>query len=252
DRRHRHDAAWSHAAEPEPRAAAQPRGYLRQGLRRLHAFLHEGARSARGLHDQGQQRQADPHLPADHAGHFPRAGTGHGGPHAGAQPHRYLARKPECHGGRSSRAGRDRGGSANRIDEDEHHERDGSERNSPGAARFSARLAAAKSDGCLEIDSAGGESMKRLMIATTVALVFGLGGARAQSEITLIAPGGIRAAIEQLIPGFEKKTGHKIKATFGSGLGTKRQVAKGEAFDVPIVQPPYPEVLSSGNVVANT
>jgi len=94
--------------------------------------------------------------------------------------------------------------------------------------------------------------MKRLMIATTVALVFGLGGARAQSEITLIAPGGIRAAIEQLIPGFEKKTGHKIKATFGSGLGTKRQVAKGEAFDVPIVQPPYPEVLSSGNVVANT
>lgn len=94
--------------------------------------------------------------------------------------------------------------------------------------------------------------MKRLMIATTVALVFGLGGARAQSEITLIAPGGIRAAIEQLIPGFEKKTGHKVKATFGSGLGTKRQVAKGEAFDVPIVQPPYPEVLSSGNVVANT
>ena len=94
--------------------------------------------------------------------------------------------------------------------------------------------------------------MKRLMIATTVAVVFGLGGARAQSEVTLIAPGGIRAAIEQLIPGFEKKTGHKVKATFGSGLGTKRQVAKGEAFDVPIVQPPYPEVLSSGNVVANT
>jgi molybdate transport system substrate-binding protein len=94
--------------------------------------------------------------------------------------------------------------------------------------------------------------MKRLMIATTVALVFGLGGARAQSDVTLIAPGGIRAAIEQLIPGFEKKTGHKVKATFGSGLGTKRQVAKGEAFDVPIVQPPYPEVLSSGSVVANT
>jgi molybdate transport system substrate-binding protein len=69
------------------------------------------------------------------------------------------------------------------------------------------------------------------------------------NEVTLIAPGGIRAAVEQLIPGFEKKTGYKVKATFGSGLGTKQQVAKGEAFDVPIVQPPYPEVLSSGNVV---
>ena len=73
---------------------------------------------------------------------------------------------------------------------------------------------------------------------------------RAQSEVTLIAPGGIRAAIEQLIPAFEKKTGIKVKPTFGSGLGTKKQVASGEPFDVPIVQPPYPEVLASGNVVA--
>jgi molybdate transport system substrate-binding protein len=69
-------------------------------------------------------------------------------------------------------------------------------------------------------------------------------------EVTLIAPGGIKAAVEQLIPGFEQKTGHKVKATFGSGLGTKQQVARGEPFDVPIVQPPYPQVLSSGHVVA--
>lgn len=86
--------------------------------------------------------------------------------------------------------------------------------------------------------------------------VLALGGAysaHAQSkEVTLIAPGGIRAAIEQLIPGFEKKTGIQVKATFGSGLGTKKQVADGEAFDVPIVQPPYPEVLASGHVVAKS
>jgi molybdate transport system substrate-binding protein len=76
-------------------------------------------------------------------------------------------------------------------------------------------------------------------------------GVRAD-EITLIAPGGIRAAIEQLIPLFEQKTGHKVKATFGSGLGTKQQVVRGEPFDVPIVQPPFPDVLSSGHVVVNT
>lgn len=75
--------------------------------------------------------------------------------------------------------------------------------------------------------------------------------ARAQStEVTLIAPGGIRAAVEQLIPGFEKKTGYKVKATFGSGGGTHKQVVNGEAFDVPIVQPPYQDVLASGNVVS--
>jgi len=93
--------------------------------------------------------------------------------------------------------------------------------------------------------------MRHLLSSLPMALVLGTPYyAHAQDEITLIAPGGIRAAVEQLLPAFERKTGHKVKATFGSGLGTKRQVAKGEPFDVPIVQPPYPEVLASGNVDA--
>src|SRR5262249_30329117 len=88
--------------------------------------------------------------------------------------------------------------------------------------------------------------------AVAAAAVLTSFSALAQTEITLVGPGGVRAAVEQLIPGFEHKTGQKVKATFGSGLGTKQQVAKGEPFDVPIVQPPYPEVLSSGNVVADS
>jgi molybdate transport system substrate-binding protein len=96
--------------------------------------------------------------------------------------------------------------------------------------------------------------MKYFLSTAVVAVALGgLCSAGAQSsEITLIAPGGIRAAVEELIPGFEAKTGHKVKATFGSGLGTKQQIARGEAFDVPIVQPPYPEVLASGNVVTGS
>jgi molybdate transport system substrate-binding protein len=95
--------------------------------------------------------------------------------------------------------------------------------------------------------------MKPLLSSAIIAVALGNSyGALAQSEVTLIAPGGIRAAVEQLIPGFERKTGHKVKATFGSGLGTKQQVARGEAFDVPIVQPPYPEVLASGHVVVDS
>ena len=72
----------------------------------------------------------------------------------------------------------------------------------------------------------------------------------AQTEIGVIAPGGMKAALELLIPGFESKTGYKIKATYGSGPGTRQQVARGDAVDVPILQTPYPEVLASGNVVA--
>jgi molybdate transport system substrate-binding protein len=100
----------------------------------------------------------------------------------------------------------------------------------------------------------GGGIMKHLLSSVLfVALVLGNPyGAHAQTEVTLIAPGGIRTSIEQLIPGFERKTGYKVKATFGSGGGTKKQVVQGDAFDVPIVQPPLQEVLASGNVVAST
>jgi molybdate transport system substrate-binding protein len=96
--------------------------------------------------------------------------------------------------------------------------------------------------------------VKRLLSSAFVLTVVlgGLYSAQAQSEVTLIAPGGIRAPIEQLIPGFESKTGNKVKATFGSGNGTKQQVIRGEAFDVPVVQVPYDEVIASGNVVAST
>ena len=72
------------------------------------------------------------------------------------------------------------------------------------------------------------------------------------ADITLIAPGGIRAAIDQMIPAFEQKSGHKVRATFGSGGGTKDRVIKGELFDVPVVQPPLEPVVASGHVVKET
>src|SRR3954451_5386908 len=88
-------------------------------------------------------------------------------------------------------------------------------------------------------------------VVLSIAVVLVAGGARAD-EVTLVAPGGIRAAIEKLIPEFERASGHTVKATFGSGGGTKAQVVRGEPFDVPIAQPPLEPVLVSGHVVART
>jgi molybdate transport system substrate-binding protein len=72
----------------------------------------------------------------------------------------------------------------------------------------------------------------------------------AQTEITLIAPGGARAPFTELLPAFERMTGYKVKATYGSGQVTRKQVIQGEAFDVPVVQAPLGEIIASGNVVA--
>jgi molybdate transport system substrate-binding protein len=71
-------------------------------------------------------------------------------------------------------------------------------------------------------------------------------------DVTLLAPGGMRCALDRMTPAFESKTGHKIKATIGSGGATHQQVVAGAPFDVPIVQPPYQDVLASRNVVAST
>jgi len=71
-------------------------------------------------------------------------------------------------------------------------------------------------------------------------------------EVTLIGPGGVRAPVTELVPEFERTSGYRVKATFGSGGATKQQVIKGERFDVLIVQPPLDEVIASGHVVTGS
>jgi molybdate transport system substrate-binding protein len=70
------------------------------------------------------------------------------------------------------------------------------------------------------------------------------------ATITLIAPGGIRTALQQLLPVFEQNSGCKVTPTFTSGGATKARIAEGEMFDVPIIQPPLDNVIASGHVVA--
>jgi molybdate transport system substrate-binding protein len=91
--------------------------------------------------------------------------------------------------------------------------------------------------------------MKTILMSTVAALVIVCGPAAQAAEVTLIGPGGIRAAGEKVAEAFEKKTGNTVKTTFGSGGGTKERVIKGDAFDVPIVQPPVAPVIASGHVV---
>src|SRR5579862_4066547 len=92
-----------------------------------------------------------------------------------------------------------------------------------------------------------------IWLAVVLALVLGSAhGAQAQTEITVIGPGGVRAAVEKMIPGFEAKSGYKVKGTYGSGGGTHAQVVKGDVFDVVIVQPPFQDVIASGNVMKDT
>ena len=85
--------------------------------------------------------------------------------------------------------------------------------------------------------------MKTLLSAVVVvALALGLScSARAQSEITLLSPNPIQETMDKLVAGFEAKSGMKVKVTYGSGLGTRKQVASGQALDVSVMFAPFPE-----------
>ena len=94
--------------------------------------------------------------------------------------------------------------------------------------------------------------MQRFLAPAAAALIAINACNAGADEITLIAPGGIREPLQKLIPEFERKTGHTVKVTIGSGNGTRQQVKNGEIFDVPVVQPPLDDVLATGHVNAAT
>jgi len=87
-----------------------------------------------------------------------------------------------------------------------------------------------------------------------LALACGLAGTRvqAQSEVTLLAVGPMRAPTQKIIAGFEAKTGRKVKVTYGNGVETRRTVAKGQPLDVSIIIAPFPGALTSGSIVLNS
>ena len=96
--------------------------------------------------------------------------------------------------------------------------------------------------------------MKRLhssIIVVAMVLSFSY-SACAQSEIMLLAPVPIREPLDKLIAGFEKKTNIKVKVTYGTGVSTRQDVAKGKAQDVTIMFSPFPEALATGNIVKSS
>ena len=68
----------------------------------------------------------------------------------------------------------------------------------------------------------------------------------------MIAPRGIRGAVEQLLPAFERRTGQKVHAEFTSGGEVTARVLRGDPFDLVILHPPYPRETASGNIQADS
>src|SRR6185436_9675698 len=82
-------------------------------------------------------------------------------------------------------------------------------------------------------------------------LVLAQTGVANAAEIKVLCSNGIKAVVEDLVPGFERATKHKLVVTYGLAAGLKRQIDAGEPFDVAILTPQaIDDVIKSGKVAA--
>ena len=73
------------------------------------------------------------------------------------------------------------------------------------------------------------------------------------AELKILASPGVRAAVNQLTPGYERATGHKVVASFDVIAVIKRRIDAGEPFDVVVPSPELiDDLVQQGKVAADS
>jgi molybdate transport system substrate-binding protein len=90
--------------------------------------------------------------------------------------------------------------------------------------------------------------------AAAAALVFSLAaGPAGAAEVVCLCSNALKSVMEELRPLFEKSTGHKLKAEYGSTGPLKAQIAKGQPFDVAILGvEAVSDLIKAGKLTAGT
>ena len=77
--------------------------------------------------------------------------------------------------------------------------------------------------------------MKTLLTAIIGFAVLSIAASIRAAEIKVIASNGVKEALHELAPAFERETGHKLVISFGLATALKRQIEAGETFDLAIL-----------------
>src|ERR1043165_1715148 len=89
------------------------------------------------------------------------------------------------------------------------------------------------------------------MTRALIACVFGLVCASAQAaDVKILTTGAMKAVVLELVPHFEKETGHKAVVDNDTAGGVSRRIEAGEAFDVVVNTPSGLSALETNGKVA--
>ncbi len=95
--------------------------------------------------------------------------------------------------------------------------------------------------------------MKIRMIITAICALFALNGVAQCAEITVLAPGAMKEIVTELLPTFQKASGHKVALTWSGTAKIKQKIAGGETYDLVIVGAPVIDAfIHDGKVKTGT
>jgi molybdate transport system substrate-binding protein len=107
------------------------------------------------------------------------------------------------------------------------------------------------SDGGVQTTEETPMRIQFLTIAAAVALLFpGIAGA---ADIKVLSTQATEEAYRELVPQFEKASGHKVETIFTGTLGAMKRLTDGETYDLIIMSgPSIDELIKSGKIVSGS
>ena len=87
------------------------------------------------------------------------------------------------------------------------------------------------------------------LVATAVGLF--ISGAASAAEIKVIASGATKEIINEILPTFEKNSGHKVAIEFTGTANIKKRIAAGETYDLVIVGAPEIDAFAQQGKIAS-
>jgi molybdate transport system substrate-binding protein len=92
--------------------------------------------------------------------------------------------------------------------------------------------------------------MKKLCFGIMLATLSTASAAEA-AEIRVLCSNGIKAVVDELVPQFERATGHRVVLTFEPSTQLKKRIDAGEPFDLTVLTPPLIDAAIKDGKIAS-
>jgi molybdate transport system substrate-binding protein len=95
--------------------------------------------------------------------------------------------------------------------------------------------------------------MHRWFLFAVALMPSGFAAPAGAAEILLVSPGAVSSSLKELIPEFERSSGHKVTVKYSPALALAERIRNGETADVAILgEPAADELQQAGRLVAGS